>query len=416
MIDLQFSHVSKKYRVGQERSAGGPQNALWRTIKSLRPGSREFWAVRDVSFEVPRGQALAIIGHNGAGKSTIMKMLANITAPTAGEIVINGRLAALIEVGSGLHPEFTGRENVYLSGSIRGMTRREIKEKFDSIIEFAGLRQFVDTPIKRYSSGMHVRLGFAIAAHLDSDILLLDEVLAVGDSNFRTKCYQRIDDLKLAGKTIVFISHDLKSVERLCDRALLMQRGELIADGAPPDVVKEYMKTAVKNPGGPATKNRAAAGPPPVSVTALDFYDEDGVETTTLRTGRPFTARLHYSAQAPLADVTASLFFSAEGHKAITFLSTLNQPEPINFEPGAGVVEFSCPALSLWPGIYHVGTMIKMRHAHFSESFDHTPSRVMISVEAEGRPSFGEFYMPHSVAQRAEPAASEEESDFIVSR
>nr|MBA2647447.1 ABC transporter ATP-binding protein [Pyrinomonadaceae bacterium] len=197
MIDLEFNHVSKQYLVRSDNyGGGGAVNPFVRQWRRLRPRSEAFWAVRDVNFQVMRGEALGIIGHNGAGKSTILKLLSSITAPTSGEIKINGRLSALIEVGSGFHPELSGRENVFLSGSILGMQRREIAAKLDSIVEFAGVRQFIDTPVKRYSSGMYVRLGFAIAAHLDPDILLLDEVLAVGDAAFQAKCIQRIKELE----------------------------------------------------------------------------------------------------------------------------------------------------------------------------------------------------------------------------
>ncbi|MES2523952.1 MAG: ABC transporter ATP-binding protein [Gemmatimonadota bacterium] len=241
MIDLEFNQVSKKYVVrADETSPDTAVNPFMRQLQRLRTRSQEFWAVRDVSFQVRRGEAVGIIGHNGAGKSTILKLLSNITAPTKGEIAINGRLSALIEVGSGFHPELTGRENVFLSGSILGMRRREIASKIDSIVEFAGVRQFIDTPVKRYSSGMYVRLGFAIAAHLDPDILLLDEVLAVGDASFQAKCIQRIQELEAAGTTIVFISHDLNAVERLCQRVILMDKGQVAAEGMPRDIIKQY--------------------------------------------------------------------------------------------------------------------------------------------------------------------------------
>src|SRR5688500_4152466 len=195
MFDLKFDGVSKKYRIRKEAERRESPNKLLRKLQDWRQRSKEFWAIREVSFEVERGESLGIIGHNGAGKSTILKLLSNITTPTAGEITIHGHLSALIEVGSGFHPELSGRENVFLSGSILGMRRKEIATKLDSIVEFAELADFIDTPVKRYSSGMYVRLGFAIAAHLDPDILLLDEVLAVGDARFQAKCRDRIADL-----------------------------------------------------------------------------------------------------------------------------------------------------------------------------------------------------------------------------
>src|SRR6476620_4405315 len=196
MIDLKFDSVSKKYRVYHELDAESSENILLRLRHKLRGNWNDFWALRDVSFEVPRGEALGIIGLNGAGKSTILKLLYNITTPSKGEIRICGKLSALIEVSSGFHPELTGRENVYLNGSLLGMTRREIRNKLDSIVDFSGVGDFIDSPVKRYSSGMYLRLGFAIAAHLDPDILLLDEVLAVGDAAFQAKCIKRIAQLR----------------------------------------------------------------------------------------------------------------------------------------------------------------------------------------------------------------------------
>jgi lipopolysaccharide transport system ATP-binding protein len=245
MIDLKFDRVSKRYLIRHEVEAENG-HAMLRSLRGLWRARQEFWAVRDVSFSVRRGEALGIIGENGAGKSTILKLLSNITTPSSGEITINGRLAALIEVGSGFHPELTGRENVYLSGSILGMRRAEITRKLESIIDFAGIRQFIDTPVKRYSSGMFVRLGFSIAAHLDPDILLLDEVLAVGDAGFQAKCLNRIDELRRNGKTIVFISHDLNAVERLCERVLLLEHGQVAADGPPLEVIENYKSNVAK--------------------------------------------------------------------------------------------------------------------------------------------------------------------------
>ncbi len=240
MIDLKLDHVSKRYLIRHEADANNKVHPLLQKLSNLWNRPEEFWALRDVSFEVQRGEALGIIGRNGAGKSTILKLLANITRPTAGKITINGRLSALIEVGSGFHQDLTGRENIYLSGSILGMNRSEITRKLDSIIDFAGIRQFIDTPVKRYSSGMYVRLGFSIAAHLEPDILLLDEVLAVGDGAFQLKCMNRIKELEHAGTTIVFISHDLRAIERVCDRVILLKSGEIVACGPPSEVIKVY--------------------------------------------------------------------------------------------------------------------------------------------------------------------------------
>ncbi len=274
MIDLKFDNVSKRYIVRQEAAENASRHRIIRKIQSLRRAAREFWAVRDVSFEVKRGETLGIIGHNGAGKSTILKLLANITTPTSGEISINGRLSALIEVGSGFHPELTGRENIYLNGSILGMRRREITEKLVRIVDFAGIQQFLDTPVKRFSSGMYVRLGFSIAAHLDPDILLLDEVLAVGDASFQSKCLQRISELKQAGTTIVFISHDLGAVERVCDRVLLMKGGRIVKSGSAREVINAYENDENQISG--SWETHSINGNNVAKIRSLSFHNSDG--------------------------------------------------------------------------------------------------------------------------------------------
>ena len=209
VIDVSCETVSKRYRVPAPRTPRAAVRSLRGAFAALRAPREDFWAVRDVSFQVRRGEALGIIGRNGAGKSTILKLLTGITAPTRGEIAIRGRLAAMIEVGSGFHPELTGRENAYLSGSMLGLRRREIADKLASIVDFSGIGDFLDVPVKFYSSGMYVRLGFAIAAHLEPDVLLIDEVLAVGDAEFQARCLRRVEEMKRRGLTMILVSHDL---------------------------------------------------------------------------------------------------------------------------------------------------------------------------------------------------------------
>jgi lipopolysaccharide transport system ATP-binding protein len=200
-----------------------------------------FWALDNVSFTVEHGQSLGVLGHNGAGKTTILKLLSGITKPTSGAIQVNGRVASLIELGAGFHPEMTGRENVFLNGVILGLTRREIAREFDSIVDFAGVERYIDTPLKRYSSGMYVRLAFAVAAHIDPAILLVDEVLAVGDIAFRAKCYRRMAQLRERGTAIVLVSHDVYAVRDTCDRGLLLWEGKLIEEGVTEDVITAYL-------------------------------------------------------------------------------------------------------------------------------------------------------------------------------
>ncbi len=396
MIDLKFDKVSKRYRVRQELPQNAARNPVLRKIQSLRLPSQDFWAVRDVSFEVPRGEALGIIGHNGAGKSTILKLLANITTPTAGEITINGRLSALIEVGSGFHPELTGRENIYLNGSILGMRRHEISEKLDSIADFAGVRQFLDTPVKRFSSGMYVRLGFSIAAHLDPDILLLDEVLAVGDAAFQAKCLKRISDLKKAGTTIVFISHDLGAVEQTCDRVLLMQQGEILCEGLPDEVITEYHRVSSSNsqPSKPnSTSSMMADEPKKFEMSAVTFCDWKGHRQKSFRTGEPFKAIIDFTAQESFTDIVFELFInSSEGPLQCQF-TTEQSREQIDIEPGLGRFEFSCAELGLKAGLYFIDVEIKLRESVENLAFEVRCATLHVDP---GKPVRGGlFYMPH---------------------
>jgi lipopolysaccharide transport system ATP-binding protein len=246
-IAIEVEAMSKKYRLGEYQAAYGTlRETLVHAGKRLtrqehhRPTS-EVWALRDVSFEVPEGQVLGIIGRNGAGKSTLLKILTRIAFPTEGRAEIRGRVGSLLEVGTGFNQELTGRENVYLNGAILGMKRREIERRFDEIVEFSGVERFIDTPVKRYSSGMYVRLAFAVAAHLEPEIMLVDEVLSVGDAEFQRRCLGRMEELGNTGRTVVFVSHALSAVAQLCDRAIWIDGGRLVGDGRPAEVIANYL-------------------------------------------------------------------------------------------------------------------------------------------------------------------------------
>ena len=253
--------LSKRYVIGHQRAKDdGLRHVLERAVRNpwqwLRDRRRavaneheEFWALKDVSFEVKQGDVLGIIGRNGAGKSTLLKILSRITEPTSGRITIDGRVASLLEVGTGFHPELTGRENVFLNGAILGMSREEIKRKFDEIVAFAEVEKFLDTPVKRYSSGMYVRLAFAVAAHLEPEILIVDEVLAVGDAAFQKKCLGKMKDVSKGGRTVLFVSHNMAAIQQLTNKCLLLQLGEIAASGETSDVVGRYFETATKSAG-----------------------------------------------------------------------------------------------------------------------------------------------------------------------
>jgi lipopolysaccharide transport system ATP-binding protein len=240
---IEVRQLGKRYRLGQVLGHDTLRDRIVSILRSTNgAAARDFWALRNVSFEVKEGEVLGVIGHNGAGKSTLLKILSRITEPTEGEARLRGRVAGLLEVGTGFHRELTGRENIYLNGAILGMTRGEVNRKFDAIVSFAGVEQFIDTPVKRYSSGMTVRLAFAVAAHLEPEILLIDEVLAVGDAEFQRRCLQTMSDVTTAGRTILFVSHNLAAVEALCMRALLLEKGGLAAIGDTRSIITEYMQ------------------------------------------------------------------------------------------------------------------------------------------------------------------------------
>jgi len=244
-LAISARQVSKAYTIAHntERPTTMGEALMHRIKKPVQRAQKEtFWALKDVSFEVNQGEIVGIIGYNGAGKSTLLKILSEITEPTAGKIDVYGRIGSLLEVGTGFHPELTGRENIYLNGAILGMRRREINQQFDAIVEFAEVEQFLDTPVKRYSSGMYVRLAFAVAAHLNPEILVVDEVLAVGDANFQKKCLGKMGDVARSGRTVLFVSHNMNAVNQLCSRAILLAEGKIVRDGAVADIVSQYLQ------------------------------------------------------------------------------------------------------------------------------------------------------------------------------
>jgi lipopolysaccharide transport system ATP-binding protein len=236
-IAVRVDHVSKKFRLYHERNQS-LKSAIMRGRLSVH---EDFWALKDVSFEVPTGSTFGLIGSNGSGKSTLLKCLAKIYYPEAGTISAQGRIAALLEVGSGFHPELSGRENVFLNGSILGMSKKEITRKFDEIVDFSGVEQFIDQPVKNYSSGMYVRLGFAVAINVDPDVLIVDEVLSVGDADFQEKCSQKFADFKRDGKTVILVSHSMGSVQEMCDHAAWLSHGELVQMGEAEPTIKAYL-------------------------------------------------------------------------------------------------------------------------------------------------------------------------------
>ncbi len=269
---------------------------------------QEFWALSDVSFDIKRGEAVGIIGHNGAGKSTMLKHLSGIMRPTSGRIDVNGRLSALIEVGAGFHPDLSGRDNVFLNGVILGMSRQEIRRKFDEIVEFAGLRDFIDMPVKRYSSGMHARLGFAVAAHLEPDILIIDEVLSVGDYAFQAKGVAKMKSIANNGATVIFVSHNLGAIAGLCPRSLLLNAGRLIKDGPTPDVIGAYMEHV--------SAERTPSAESDLFIETVALGDENG-SRINYKVGEQFNVDVTLRANRPIRNVSCVLYIKDRQHYTI---------------------------------------------------------------------------------------------------
>jgi ABC-type polysaccharide/polyol phosphate transport system ATPase subunit len=302
---IQVEHLSKRYSIGDRRSA---REEVMHRVRRLarRPdtASPELWSLRDVSFAVSDGEALGIIGRNGAGKSTILKILTRITAPTSGVSRTRGRVAALLEVGTGFHPELTGRENIYLNGAILGMSRADIRAAFDAIVDFSGIERFLDTPVKRYSSGMGLRLGFAVAAHLEPDILIVDEILAVGDAEFQRKCLGRMEQAEQEGRTLVFVSHDLASLSRICTRALWLEAGQVRASGQTEDRIRGYLTSSLASSGSGAALLRSG----PVTVSDVRVGARGRPSEAALLRGDAVIVRVDFELAQPVPDFDLSLY------------------------------------------------------------------------------------------------------------
>jgi lipopolysaccharide transport system ATP-binding protein len=310
----------------------------------------EFWAVKDVSFEVKRGEVLGIIGRNGAGKSTLLKILSRITEPSQGQVMINGRVASLLEVGTGFHPELTGRENIYLNGAILGMTRAEIRRKFDEIVAFAEVEKFLDTPVKRYSSGMYVRLAFAVAAHLEPEVLVIDEVLAVGDAEFQEKCLGKMSNVARGGRTVLFVSHNMAAVQHLCERAILLRNGRIACDDAPQKAISHYLSDAVSGSRVDlqAWTDRITTGE--ARITQLEF--DDGRNGTSIIFGGDLRIRIHARFNTPLTNPTFGVIIHDAAGIPVSNAQSIHDGLCAGTVSNPLVVEAYFRKLSLYPGRY----------------------------------------------------------------
>ncbi len=384
--------LSKRYVLGQVQTGIGKMRRL------LGAAPRELiWALEDVSFDVPEGEAVAVIGRNGAGKSTLLKILSRITEPTAGYADVAGRVGSLLEVGTGFHPELTGRDNVYLNGTILGMRRAEIRRKFDDIVEFAGVEKFIDTPVKRYSSGMYVRLAFAVSAFLEPDVLVVDEVLAVGDAEFQKRCLGRMTEVAQDGRTVLFVSHNMQAVRTLCRRALLLERGRVVADADTDSVVRRYL-TSVEAPNEGRRRwddPDARPGTDLCRITEARVSDGSGTPATTFLSSQPIIVTLEFdltrldsslSAAFDLAAVDGSTVFRA----AHTDVPEQNRPRLVL---GRNAVQCTIPSGLLNSGRYAVNVRISLHMTRwlvyedavlqFDVVADHGES---LFLNAQGRP------------------------------
>jgi lipopolysaccharide transport system ATP-binding protein len=355
--DVVVDRVTAPIRwVRDKRRSGNGSQSLGFLPQMPTPASREdFWALKDVSFEVKQGEVVGIIGRNGAGKSTLLKILSRITEPTVGRVQLEGRVSSLLEVGTGFHPELTGRENVFLNGAILGMTRAEIKQKFDEIVAFAEVEKFLDTPVKWYSSGMYVRLAFAVAAHLEPEILIVDEVLAVGDAEFQKKCLGKMSEVGRGGRTVLFVSHNMATIEALCESAILIAGGRLLRKGQTSTVVRDYLDNQNRLEITPVASRRDREGSGAIRFDAIVLRGEKGESVAAVQCGGPMTLRLFVKnlKGKELSNLRIALGIDSSFGQRILLLDTLLLHQDVRKVP---VEEFAIdvviPRLTLMPGRY----------------------------------------------------------------
>jgi lipopolysaccharide transport system ATP-binding protein len=380
-IVIRAEGLGKQYIIGHQAERGGytalrdvlVQNArgLWTKTRDLVQGKpiiagdtlEEVWALRDVSFEIRRGEAVGIIGRNGAGKSTLLKILSRITEPSTGRVTLRGRVASLLEVGTGFHPELSGRENIYLNGAILGMTRAEIRRKFDEIVAFAEVEKYLDTPVKRYSSGMYVRLAFAVAAHLEPEILIVDEVLAVGDAAFQKKCLGKMSDVAGEGRTVLFVSHNMAAVENLCRRAILLMHGQMVQDGTTQCVVEHYlMSVAALVDGSVSLKERTdRSGDGQIRLTGFRLEDCNGRPLVVGKSGDDLVFAFNYEVAPGSNPANVDIGFSIHDgthHQTLSVFYSSYVHQEFTTLPQAGVFRCRVPNFPLAAGRYRIGARV----------------------------------------------------------
>jgi lipopolysaccharide transport system ATP-binding protein len=368
-IAIKADCLSKHYRLGAaSRQHNTLRDHLMHRLRGLTRwgGGRQesnpsFWALKDISFEVKRGEVLGIVGHNGAGKSTLLKILSRITQPTTGTADIYGRVSSLLEVGTGFHSELSGRENIYLNAAMLGMRREEVRRKFDEIVAFSGVEGFIDTPVKRYSSGMYVRLAFAVAAHLEPEILIVDEVLAVGDASFQQKCLGKMEEVSRSGRTVLIVSHNMTVIEGLCERAILLEKGRVAKIGNTHEVVEGYADAIRGLAGTEIEARHDREGLGEILLTRIEVMDTQRHPVAAAITGRDVVIRMYYRCAAGKEFLNCRVSISVNGRKAqdLFVLSTdIVDPKPLTLR-GEGYVDFILPELPLTGGAYFFQSYIE---------------------------------------------------------
>jgi lipopolysaccharide transport system ATP-binding protein len=371
---IKVENVSKQYRLGlvgtgtmrddlegwwyRVRGKEDPTLKLGETNDRTSSGDSNYvWALRDINFEVKQGEVLGIIGKNGAGKSTLLKLLSRVTAPTIGNIKVKGRIASLLEVGTGFHPELTGKENIFLNGAIMGMKKHEIARKLDEIVDFAGVERYLETPVKRYSSGMYVRLAFAVAAHLEPEILIVDEVLAVGDADFQKKALGKMKEVSSGqGRTVLFVSHNMDSLRTLCPNAILLENGHVKINGTTDSVLAHYLANRSQE-NHRLVENRNKE----VTLQGVVITDRLGRHSKVLNMGESFTVDIHYLSTRRLKNASIAIGFDDEHDIRMTTYWTEFQRQRIDLQTGESIIRFSIPNLKLLPGTYSINTYCEIQ-------------------------------------------------------
>ncbi len=392
---VSVEHVWKSFRLYQERN----QYLKAAVLRGRRARYDEFQALKDVSFDVPTGSTYGIIGSNGSGKSTMLKCLAGILFPERGKVTVRGRLSALLELGAGFHPELSGRENVYLNGAILGMGRKEIRARLEEIVDFAGLAEFIDSPVKNYSSGMTVRLGFAIAANVDPEVLLIDEVLSVGDASFQRKSAEKIEEFRSSGRTIVLVSHATGQVEQLCENAIWLERGEIRMIGGSAEVVNAYTGASHGSVSTATDEIGQRWGSQEAQITSVELLDQHRQRVEVFTTGGPLTIRINLVAHQPIRDpVIGARIDSLQG---VPLWGTNNrrQRHTINVIDGPASVEIEIPSLTLLEGVYHLSASV-MDHTT-THPYDHWEGRVRFEVRQTDIYDTHTIYMPSTIASES---------------